>query len=242
MRTQRPSRGMQSFMRRIPIRVLEQEGNPYLFSSPFEKDAMSETLNSPGHLREGIRRGSLTVQTTICRSGESHLGRTPSHAPRSGEKVSRAYGGLPPVRRRNENMRSTDGYISRCRATTAFATDPIRQIKKYPPSEVSTAQKTPRKHQGENTGHEFKPVPPLSQIISRNASAESFPPLRETPRLRVGAPTAATATASYVSPSSQTGAHRSPAKRGERERGGEGEDAQGLQEKCHPVPNVASCI
>ena len=126
---------MQSFMRRIPIRVLEQEGNPYLFSSPFEKDAMSETLNSPGHLREGIRRGSLSVQTTICRSGESHLGRTPSHAPRSGEKVSRAYRGLPPVRRRKGNMRSTDGYIPRCRATAAFATDPIRQRKKYPPSQ-----------------------------------------------------------------------------------------------------------
>ena len=48
MRTQRPSRGMQSLMRRIPIRVLEQEGNPYLFSSPFEKDAMSEPSTVQG--------------------------------------------------------------------------------------------------------------------------------------------------------------------------------------------------
>ena len=203
---------------------------------------MSETLNSPGHHREGIREGSLSVQTTICQSGESHLGRAPSHAPRSGEKVSRAYGGLPPVRRRNENMRSTDGYISRCRATTAFATDPIRQIKKYLPSQVRTAQKTHRKHQGEKTGHEFKLVPPLSQIISRNASAESFPPLRETPRLRDGVPKAATATASYVSPSSPTGAHRSPAKRGERERGERERMPKGCRRNGHPVPNVASCI
>ena len=167
MRTHLPSRGMQSFMRRIPIRVLEQEGNPYLFSSPFEKDAMSETLNSPGHRREGIRRGSLSVQTTICRSGESHLGRTPSHAPRSGEKVSRAYRGLPPVRRRHGNS--------------------ARQTVTSPDAALPQ---------------------PLQRI--------RFARERNTPPLRV--------------------------KRGEKERGGEGEDAQGLQEKCHPVPNVASCI